>query len=514
MFNIFREKKQTELNLVLDDLTALEQYIHDLFNFSPLPVCFISPIGVILEVNPALEKVTGFKMDEVIGESIEKIFDKDEASFLIRDTLKEGVVDNRELLLLSKGGNKIIAQVSTRVRKDENNETVGFFISLSDLTRIKKTEAELKRIQEALLNILEDTEQARKKAEEERNKTEAIIVNLTDGLVFFDRNHNLAMINPQAEKFFGVKAEDIVGENIKSLINSGNFALPAKFLGPEIKTVFRKELVLDRHTILEISTSAMGSEGEDLGDLVVFHDVSREKAVERLKTEFVSLAAHQLRTPLSAIKWSLRMVLDGDAGKIKQEQREILEKTYQSNERMISLINDLLNLSRIEEGRYVINPVALDLAKICLQVIESFKDSFSNKGLKFKIFQSSLKPIFVIADEEKLKLTVQNLLDNALKYTPAKGVVEVSLKQIGKNVRLEVRDTGIGIAKEEQGRIFSKFFRGSQAVLIEPTGTGLGLYMAKNIIEGHGGKIGFSSEQGKGSVFYFTLPKQKKGVSL
>ena len=178
------KEKEEKIALLLDDLTALEEYIHDLFNFSPLPICFISSLGVILEVNPALEKASGFKMDEIVGERLEKIFKKEEIGPLARETIREGFIDGKELRFFPKGGEAVTVQVFTRTRKDEKGEVVGYFLSLFDLTGIKKTEAELKRIQIALLNILEDTEEARRKAEEEKNKTQAIITNFTDALFF------------------------------------------------------------------------------------------------------------------------------------------------------------------------------------------------------------------------------------------------------------------------------------------------------------------------------------------
>ncbi len=509
-------KKENQLSLLLDDLTALEEYVHDLFNFSPLPICFISPIGVILELNPAMERVSGFKMDEIVGEPLEKIFRKEEIGPLVKETIGAGFVDGKELRFFPKGGEEISVQVFTRTRKDEKGEIVGYFLSLLDLTGIKKTEAELKRVQVALLNILEDTEEERRKAEEEKNKTQAIITNFTDALLFFDKDHRLALMNPQAENFFKIKKEKAIGESIDRLRFFPEFHSLIEFLSEgiskldsgELKEVSRKEFSLTEDFILEVSVISMKRDSLDPGDLVIFHDVSREKMIERLKTEFVSLSAHQLRTPLSAIKWSLMMLLDGDLGPISQGQRDILEKTYQSNERMIALINDLLNLARIEEGKYVLNLAPTDMIKICQSVIDPSEEAFKNKGIKFSFNKPAKKVIQVSVDEEKLKLVIQNLLDNALKYTPRNGEVSLSLKETINGVRVEVKDTGMGIAEREQKRVFSKFFRTNEAVLTEPAGSGLGLYMAKNIIEGHGGEIGFVSRAGKGTTLYFVLPRK------
>ncbi|MDP3093825.1 MAG: PAS domain-containing sensor histidine kinase [bacterium] len=501
------EDKDKKISLLLTDLASLEDYINGLLNFSPLPICFVSPLGVILETNPAFEKVSGFPSEEIIGESVEKIFDKQEVAKLAKETFSKGVVAAKELSILRKDGSAIITQVFTRVRVDEQSRPIGYFLGLFNLSGIKKTEEELRKVQAALLNILEDTEEARRGAEEEKDKTQAVITNFSDGLLFFDKNHRLTLINPKAEDFFKISKEKLIGKLVKEIAGFPEVKSLINFLGESIEEVFRKEFAVTKEIIFEVSAIPMKSGASDLGDLVVLHDVSREKMIERLKTEFVSLAAHQLRTPLSAIKWSLRMLLDGDIGEISKEQKDIVEKTYQSNERMITLINDLLNLARIEEGKYVINPVLADMVEICQSTIEFIGSDFRNKGIKLEFLKPAKKPIRVFADEEKLKLVVQNLVDNAFKYTPKGGKVTVSLKETANEVRTEVQDTGIGIADNEQKRVFTKFFRASEAVLTEPAGSGLGLYMAKNIIESHGGKIGFTSKQNKGTTFYFTLPK-------
>jgi signal transduction histidine kinase len=233
--------------------------------------------------------------------------------------------------------------------------------------------------------------------------------------------------------------------------------------------------------------------------------VTREKEIERMKTEFVSISAHQLRTPLSAIKWTLKMFLDGDLGELTKEQREFLEKTYQSNERMINLINDLLNVTRIEEGRFLYKPVLADIVPICQSVIDSYKDEIEKRNLKFKFKKPKELPK-VRVDIEKISLAIQNLLENAIRYNKFGGEIEMVLKEKEKEIEFSIKDTGIGIPKDQQNRVFTKFFRGSNAMKMETEGSGLGLFITKNIIEAHGGRIWFESEEGKGTTFYFTLP--------
>jgi len=247
-----------------------------------------------------------------------------------------------------------------------------------------------------------------------------------------------------------------------------------------------------------------------LGTLVILHDVTREKIIERMKTEFVSLAAHQLRTPLSAIKWALRMVLDGDLGPITEEQRDFMEKTYSSNERIITLINDLLNVTRIEEGRYLYRPILTDIESVVQFVIDSYKEEIEKRKIKFEFKKPEKKLPKVMLDVEKMRLAIQNLLENAIRYTQPEGRVTASLKYVKKEIEFSIKDTGIGIPKDQQERIFTKFFRGGNAIRLETKGSGLGLFIVKNIIEAHGGKIWFESEEGKGTTFYFTIPVKEE----
>jgi two-component system sensor histidine kinase VicK len=499
-----KEKEEKKASLLADDLASLENYIHDLFNFSPLPICFVSPIGVLLEVNPSFENLSQLKSYELIGEPIEKLFKKKKIEEVTKETLEKGFVEGRELIFSSE--KEIPVQVFTRIRKDEKGDVVGYFLGLFDLTNIKETEGELKKSQIALMNMLEDTEEAWRAADEEKNKTQEIIASLNDGLLFFDKKNQLSLMNPQAERFFGIEKEEVVGKSVLDFFQLPELRGLAALLGRNIERLFRKELKLTENFILEVSTVPLMTRGKSMGYLVILHDVSREKIVERMKTEFVSISAHQLRTPLSAIKWTLKMLLDGDLGKVTPEQEEFIKKTYESNERMIRLINDLLNVTRIEEGRYLYRLVPHDLCDLIQSVLDSYKDEVKKRKVvvNFKKPKKELPKIKL--DAEKMKLVLQNLIDNAIKYTPQKGKVTISLSYDKKEVIVSIKDSGVGIPKDQQDRIFTKFFRGANVLIRETEGTGLGLFITKNIIEAHKGKIWFDSKLGKGTTFYFSIP--------
>jgi PAS domain S-box-containing protein len=333
----------------------------------------------------------------------------------------------------------------------------------------------------------------------------AVINNFTDGLLVIDHENKIELVSPTIEKLFKEKKENILGKSIFK-INLKKIKLkPLVEILKKKKEVYRKEIELGEGILLEMTTAYFDF-GKKKGILVVLHDVSKDKIIERMKTEFVSIAAHQLRTPLSAIKWSLRMILDGDVGSINEDQKDLLEKTYTSNERMIGLINDLLNVTRIEEGKFLYKPEKMQMEGIVVNVIQDNEDviKMKNIGVKFEKSKKLLPP--VVIDEEKMSLAIHNLLDNALKYTPEKGKIVISLEEKDNEIIFKIKDTGVGIPEDQKERIFTKFFRGSNVIKMETEGSGLGLYTTKNIIDSHKGKIWFESEENKGTTFYFSIP--------
>lgn len=365
---------------------------------------------------------------------------------------------------------------------------------------------ELAARQKATLKILEEVQEARKNVEEEKEKTDTIVTNFSDGLLVIDSENKISLVNPQAEIFFDVRQEEVIGKSVSELLDFSKLKPLMELLGAKIKEVSRIELPLRENLTLEISTTPLARGQKVLGNLVIAHDVTREKMIERMKTEFVSLVAHQLRTPLSAIKWTLKILLDKELGEITAEQQDFLQKTYLSNERMISLINDLLNVARIEEGRYLYKTTLTSLEQITKSVIESRKGEINRRKLKFKFDKPKSSLPLISADVEKITLIIQNLLDNAVKYTTEGGEVVISLR-LGKGaVEFSIKDSGVGIPRDQQNRVFTKFFRGANVIRLETEGSGLGLFIVKNIVEAHGGKIWFESKEGQGSTFYFTLP--------
>jgi len=371
-------------------------------------------------------------------------------------------------------------------------------------------EDELRRVRAALLNILEDTEEARKEAVREKNKTMAMIENLTDGILLLNNRNEVEIISPLVVDFFRKIEADIVGKNIADLFDTEELKQLEELLidskKKRVNKVVKKEISIGKRMDIEVNTVFLEEGAEGGGALIVLHDVTRDKLVERMKTEFVSIAAHQLRTPLSAIKWTLRMVLDGDTGEVTPEQKELLEKTYVSNERMISLINDLLNVSRIEEGRFLYKQQLANLEDIVSVVTDNSQELLKMKKMTLT-FDKPKEPLPQVSiDKEKMELAVQNLLENAVKYTPEGGKINISVEKNNNNIVFKIKDTGVGIPDDQHERIFTKFFRGDNVIRMETEGSGLGLYTTRNIVDAHKGKIWFDSKEGEGTTFYFTIP--------
>lgn len=231
------------------------------------------------------------------------------------------------------------------------------------------------------------------------------------------------------------------------------------------------------------------------------------KALDQAKDEFVSMASHQLRTPLTSIKGYLSMILEGDAGEVPQQQKDMLNTAYVSAQRMVYLIADLLNVSRLQTGKFVIEPVDSYLPDVVSEELAQLKEAAQNKDIQIKYDKPS-KFATIKLDETKIRQVIMNFVDNALYYTPMGGEVVVTLKESPKSIEFSVKDNGIGVPKAEQHKLFGKFFRAGNAQKARPDGTGLGLFMAKKVIVGSGGAIIFKSKEGKGSTFGFTFPKK------
>lgn len=236
---------------------------------------------------------------------------------------------------------------------------------------------------------------------------------------------------------------------------------------------------------------------------------SQLQRLDEAKDEFISMASHQLRTPLTSIKGYVSMLIEGDVGKVSKEQQLMLNEVFISSERMVRLISDFLNVSRLQTGKFVIEKHPVDLALLVQRELDSLAQNAAARGMKF-VYRKPKKFPLLDLDENKIQQVIMNFADNAIYYSKDASKITVVLKEVNGSAELKIIDTGIGVPESEQARLFKKFFRATNARRARPDGTGIGLFLAKKVVGDHGGEIIFESKEGKGSTFGFRLPLPKE----
>ncbi|KKR54360.1 MAG: Multi-sensor signal transduction histidine kinase [Candidatus Curtissbacteria bacterium GW2011_GWA1_40_24] len=340
---------------------------------------------------------------------------------------------------------------------------------------------------------------------------EAMISSVGDGLVATDRDGTILLMNPAAEKMLLQNAKEVIGKNYVETVPAAD--KEGKIIPGEkrpLLAVLKHGKSFTNHKNgskfpAAITTSPINYQNSIIGAIITFRDVTHEKEVDRMKTEFISLASHQLRTPLSAISWLVELLQNGDAGQLNRQQLDLLGDIYQSNKRMIQLVSDLLNISRMETGRIIIDPKPTHLGQLLEEVLKELKPKINSKRQKLIIsYHPDLSEINI--DPNLIRAVYLNLISNAIKFTPEDGEITVIISKKGEEIISQITDSGLGIPKKEQGKIFQKFYRGSNVVKKVFEGTGLGLYLVKSIILASKGKIWFKSQENKGTTFWFSLP--------
>lgn len=337
--------------------------------------------------------------------------------------------------------------------------------------------------------------------------------NTYDQIIITDPDGTVIYANPAIERVTGYKPEEAIGK--KAGVLWGN-NMPKEFYEKFWDTIKNKKIPFvgeitntrkdgERYAAFISVSPVLDSTRNIIYFVAIERDITKEKEIDRMKTEFVSLASHQLRTPLTTIKWYVEMLLDGTAGKLTDNQKQYLNDVYESNEEMIKLVNTLLNISRIEQGRLTVKPKLVDLKSLYSNILGKLKPQIEKARLIVKNdMPNDLNKIKI--DPVLISNVFSNILANSIKYTRAEGKIEIKIVKEKEYLITSVSDTGIGIPKAEQERIFERFFRASNVSSTVGGGNGLGLYLAKEIVESSSGKIWFESKEGKGSTFYFSLP--------
>lgn len=363
----------------------------------------------------------------------------------------------------------------------------------------------------------------------EKAKDEAILASAGEGMLVTDKDIKVIFANTAAQEILGIAEKDLIGKPVADayevyneqdqlIPKTSRAILTSLQTGNKVAHTSIYHKLTGEKLYIYVTATPILLGNEITGVIQIIRDVTHEKEIDRMKTEFISLASHQLRTPLSALKWLTEMLLHGDAGKLTSKQEELTTDMAESIERMIELVNGLLNISRLESGRIIIDPQPTDLFEVIKSLEKELQVKIQEKNIKFVAMPYEFLPPLNI-DPKLMRQVYLNLFTNAIKYTPAGGRVTVFVSLKDNAIISQVTDTGYGIPAAQQNRVFQKFFRAENILNVETDGTGLGLYLVKSIIDTIGGKIWFTSEEGKGTSFWISIPARgilpKKGeVSL
>jgi len=349
----------------------------------------------------------------------------------------------------------------------------------------------------------------------EKTKTEAVIYSIADGIVMTDFSGRIALMNRQAREMLRVSGEDVLGKNLMDYIGDERITQSLREIMEEKEKTLVREIDLSQgpyKKFIKTGTNIVQTEkGKNLGVVTVLHDITLEKEIEKMKEDFIHSITHDLRSPMTSIRGFVEVLLDGSAGQINEEQREFLNIIDFSSQKLLGMINNILDVAKWETDRMKLILGDFNARETVERVVQIMEPQAAKSGTKLSVQgMESIPPIQ--ADSELMERVIMNLVSNAIKFTPPEGRIDIIGQDFPDRIQISVADTGRGIPKEYLDKIFDKF---QQVETEERTGSGLGLTIAKYGVESHLGKIWVESEMGKGSKFSFWLPKKlvknKKG---
>lgn len=389
--------------------------------------------------------------------------------------------------------------------------------SVAEFERIGTSQ---KHVYEAMLNVMEDLEKAKSIIEIEKAKDEAMLASIGEGMIAVDTRGRVMMMNSMAEEMLGWKIAQLKDKRITQfrLEDERGNLIPLR-KRPTTIALSTSESIRATYFFVKkdktrfpmvITATPIKLEGKTIGLVEIIRDITHELEIDRAKSEFVSLASHQLRTPLGIIKWYLEALVDTEYyRKAPKVIRTYIDEISKSNEQVLSLVRDLLSVSRIEQEQVKNMPTIIDLSTTIADIVKQMQLIAHKKRVAISFRADEVCMPHISIDSLRLHEVVENLVGNAVEYTLPGGSVDVSLHQRDDAYLISVKDTGIGISPSDQKKLFVKFFRSAKAVAHNPEGSGLGLYVVKSYAEGWGGKVSVESAEHKGSTFTLSLPKEK-----
>lgn len=340
----------------------------------------------------------------------------------------------------------------------------------------------------------------------EKMKTEAIIFSINDGIILTDYDGNILLINKKAKDILDIKNEELENLNIFSILNNEKLKAIMQEVIKQPNKIFEIDLSTENFPRFYQATSLPVStpKNEKIGIVSVLHDITLEKELDKMKDDFLHSITHDLRNPMTSIRGFIKFLYEGVAGPINEQQKKILETMDRASFRLLSMINDILDISKLEAGKMELMLERTNIVKVISSAIELLEPQYKRKNIKL-VFTPQKDEIEVLTDPKLIERVYINLIGNAIKFTPEDGTITVGIFETDNYIESFVEDTGEGIPKEYLDKIFEKF---GQVKNKSKGGTGLGLTICKYVVELHKGKIWVESELGKGSKFIFTIPKK------
>ncbi len=502
-------------------------------------IVFTDVNGKIMYWSKFAEVFYGWTKEEAMGKSlIDLTWSKEskEKSKDIMERLQKGLSWAGEYTVQRKDGTQFTVIGSSSPFYNDQRKMIGIVGMTVDISSRKEAEDQLKERthelevnQKHMIKLLSDLE-------DEKNKVTAIVTSIGEGVFVTDVKGTITLMNREAEKLVGYTMNEAIGKDYSQIFK---FALEDGTDYPSvIKNVMetgqvqqssQDVLLINKNgskiPVTDSAAPIKNERGETFGCVVVLRDVTEEREINRIKTEFVSVASHELRTPLSTINWYIELVLT-ESGPLSEEQRNYLQEAYIGGQNMVKLVNSLLNVARIESNTFMVEPAPVNVVEIVQEVLNELKPRIEDKHLHVTVDNQQI-PV-ILLDPNLTNIIIHNLVVNAIKYTLANGSIAISLKIVKQkefvtnyqvdtdSLLIQISDTGMGIPKNQQSKIFTKMFRADNVRKADTEGTGLGLYMIKSLIERNNGKIWFASEENKGTTFFVVLPlsgmKKKEGT--
>ncbi|MCE5252262.1 PAS domain-containing sensor histidine kinase [bacterium] len=505
--NDISDRKEIE-----DALVESRQKYQTVFHKANDFMVLIDEDGKVLDVNDRSRDFLGYSKYDYIGKTLFELPILNEESkkvavdnFLQR--MKGEAVQTYELEMVKQDGETVIGEVNGALIELANNRR-GDLIIIRDVTGRKKAEKER-------LDLIS-------KLQEKTEELNTILENVGDGIITVNNEYTITAFNNAFSELVGLPREEIIGKpcyDIIRCVDNDRNDLCNHSCGLEqtlLKGLTFVERSIIQHrddtttTVESVNSPLKSVDGSIIGAVKSIRDITKEAEIEHMKEEFVSTVSHELRTPLTAIQGYIDLILAGETGEINDVQREFLDMVSRNSERLTLLINDLLDIEKLEAVKLTLRMQKVSLSDLVRYSANTLRHNALEKKLDYILdIKNGIEGYF---DQDKITQIMLNLISNAIKFTP-EGSVTIKLDERNNKAEISILDTGIGISPADRKKLFTKFFRAETPLVKKIPGTGLGLSIVKKLIEVHKGKIIVSSDTGKGSEFLVVLPLEKRGTA-